>query len=79
MSKQIDIYVLSDTNKEYYGHFNSLDNVYKELKAQIDALDFKSHYQRTWTDDEGVITVDYGSHTHFFHITPATMIEWNGS
>lgn len=73
-----EIYVLSDSNHEYYGHFKSLDNAHIELKAQLDALDFKSHYQRS-IDEDGVITIDYGSHTHFFYITPATMIAWNGS
>lgn len=68
------MYVLSDSNHEYYGHFNSLDNAQKELKAQLDALDFKVHYQRRLTDEDGVITIDYGSHTHFFYITPATML-----
>ena len=69
-----DLYVLSDSDKNYYGHFKSLDNTYKELKAQIDALNFDVRYQRTWTDEEGVITIDYGSHTHFFHITPVKML-----
>ena len=69
-----DLYVLSDSDKNYYGHFKSLDNTYTELKAQLDALNFKSYYQRSWIDEEGVITIDYGSHTHFFHITPVTKV-----
>lgn len=69
-----DYYVLTDNDKKYYGHFNSLDNTYAEIKKQIKQLNFKPYYYRQNMLEDGVIWLDYGSHTHFFYITPATMI-----
>lgn len=69
-----DLYVVSDNDKKYYGHFKSLDNAYAEIKKQIELRNFQSYYYRQSMLEDGEIWLDYGSHTHFFYITPATMI-----
>lgn len=42
----------------------ALDDLYKRNPK------YQSYYQRTWTDDDGWIWIDVGSHSEFYIVKP---------
>lgn len=62
------MYKLTDSKGNEYGIFETEDDAYRKLRIEIDKLKFKSYYHRRILDSETRTTIDYGSHSHFFHI-----------
>lgn len=62
------MYILKDSNEILYGTFETENEAYAEIKRQIELLNFKSYYYRLNYLEDGSKWIDYGSHSHFFHI-----------
>lgn len=63
--------------KVYHGTYSNME-LLGEFKTKEDAMNFvvesiyngafKSYYQRYWTEPNGTMIVDYGSHTKFYFV-----------
>ena len=60
---------LTDNLGKDYGVFNTKQEVYAEIKRQIELLNFKSYYYHHIILENGKIWIDYGSHSHSFYLT----------
>lgn len=50
------------------------DNVFENIKAFLDAHNFKCYYMRLYYGDDGFTHIDVGSHTEFF-LVDANLME----
>lgn len=62
------MYYLYDSDDVQYGEFISLDSCYGRIREYLQEIGFKSYYYRQNFLKDGLVEIDYGSHTHFFYI-----------
>lgn len=55
-------YICEVSNNNYVG--KALDDLYKRNPK------YQSYYQRTWTDENGWIWIDFGSWSQFYIVKP---------
>lgn len=48
---------------------------FEEITKFCNERNFKIYYTRMWNAPEGDTIIDVGSHTEFFHISPAVSID----
>ena len=62
------MYKLYDSDDVQYGEFRSLDECYGQIREYLKEIEFKSYYYRQNFIEDGLVKIDYGSHSHFFYI-----------
>lgn len=63
----------SNGELDFVKQLDSLENAITEAlnDLAVRAPHFKSYYQRTWKDDDGIYWIDVGDHCCFYNITEA--------
>lgn len=58
----------SDHELKLIAECESEELCYDEINKFLEDKNYKSYYYRQWITDDGIITVDVGSHSEFFEI-----------
>lgn len=57
-----------DSNKREIGRTDNEEEARKIIKNFLDERNYVSHYWRFWQKEDGIMTIDVGSHTEHFTI-----------
>lgn len=62
------VYHGNEDNKEFVGEVCTQKELNQLVNDYIKKINFKCYYERTYLRPDGIVVIDYGSHTQFFYV-----------